>query len=327
MLGFAHVHAPGYAACLATIPDAELVAVADDQPERLADAVRRFGGEPYDDPVALLGRGDVEAVVVMAENARHRELVVAAAEAGKHVLCEKPLATTRADGLAMVETCRERGVKLGTVFPVRFNPAAIALRQAIEDGAIGAPLAVKATNPGQVPPGWFTDPALAGGGAVMDHTVHVADLLRWIFGREIVEVYAEVDTLLHRGLPVDDVGVLMLRLAGGLTASLDASWSRPKSWPTGAGLTMEVVGEGGVVAMDAFRANLQLVEDRGPSHRLLPWAGGGDAALVEDFMAAVREDREPLVTGEDGLRALEVALCAYESARRREPVACPGAPA
>jgi predicted dehydrogenase len=86
---------------------------------------------------------------------------------------------------------------------------------------------------------------------------------------------------------------------------------------------MEVVGEGGVIAMDAFRANLQLVEDRGPSHRLLPWSGGGDVALVEDFMAAVREDREPLVTGEDGLRAMEVALCAYESARRHEPVACP----
>src|SRR5438094_400261 len=103
---------------------------------------------------------------------------------------------------------------------------------AIADGAIGEVLAVKGTNHGSLPPGWLTDPALAGGGAVMDHTVHVADLLRWILEREFVSVYAEIDTLLHPGLPVDDCGTLLLEMEGGVFASLDPSWSRPRTFPT-----------------------------------------------------------------------------------------------
>ena len=129
-------------------------------------------------------------------------------------------------------------------------------------GAIGTPLMVKATNPGRMPPGWFSDPALAGGGATMDHTVHVADMLRWIFEREIVSVYAEIDARIHPGLPTDDIGLLLLDLDGGLSASLDASWSRAKTWPTWGGVTMEVIGTNGVLALDAFNQNVQLFDDR-----------------------------------------------------------------
>jgi predicted dehydrogenase len=324
MLGFAHVHAPGYAHRVAASPGTELVAIADDDEERRQDAVARFGGEAYADHDELLARDDVEAVIVMAETARHRALVAAAAEAGKHVLCEKPIATTRADGLAMVDDCRKCGVRMGTIFPMRFNLPVIALRRAILDGAIGRPLAAKGTNPGQAQPGWFRDPALAGGGAVMDHVVHVADLLRWTFATEIVEVYAEIDTRFYPGLAVDDLGILMLRLANGMTASLDASWSRPKTWPTWGGVTLDVVGERGVLAIDAFSERLRLVEDRGPRHVYLPWGEDPDLALLDGFVAAVRAGTDPPVTGEDGVRALEVALAAYESARRGRPVACPG---
>ena len=322
-LGFAHVHAAGYAECLRALDGAELVAIADDDEARLRDAVARFGGDSYPSVDDLLRRDDVDAVIVMSETSRHRRYVEAAAAAGKHVLCEKPIATTHADGVAMVAACRDAGVKFQTIFPTRFNPPAIALRRMVRDGAIGRPLAVKATNPGQMPPGWFGDPTLAGGGAVMDHVVHVADLLRWTFDQEIVRVYAEVDTRLHPGSAVDDVGVLMLTLSGGITASLDASWSRPKTWPTWGGLTMEVVGERGVIAMDAGAETVELFDDREPRHALVSWGGGSDLQLLQAFIDAVRDDTDPPITGEDGLRAMEVALCAYESARRSEPVACP----
>jgi predicted dehydrogenase len=158
----------------------------------------------------------------------------------------------------------------------------------------------------------------------MDYTVHVADLLRWIFGEEIVRVYAEIGTRFHPHLPVDDCGILMLTLESGLPASLDASWSRPKSWPTWGGLTMEVIGERGVLSMDAFRQNLERFDDRGRQYSLLPWTEGGDPGLVHAFIDAVCGGTEPLVTGEDGVKALEVALCAYASAKRGAPVACPG---
>jgi predicted dehydrogenase len=323
IISFAHGHANGNARCLAQLPDVELAAIADNDPTRLQGAVEQFGGDAYTDYRDLLARGDIEAVLVTSANAEHREHVTAAAQAKKHVLCEKPIATTRADGLAMVVACREHGVKFQTAFPVRFSAPAVALCRMVREGAIGTPLAIKATNPGRYPGGWFGDPALAGGGAVMDHTVHVTDLLRWIFETDITQVYAEIDTRLHSELPVDDVATLMLTLSNGLIASLDPSWSRPHAWPTWGGLTMDVIGDRGVIFMDAFSQNLQLVEDRGPSHVFVPWAEGGDLAMIRGFVDAIRNDTDPPVTGDDGLRAMEVALCAYESARRREPVACP----
>lgn len=320
LLSYAHVHAPGYAAALADLPETDLVAIYDDNATRLVDATNRFGVVGYASPAELLARDDIDAVLVMAENARHRGLVEAAAAAGKHVLCEKPLATTHEDGVAMIQACEAEGVKLGIVFPVRYNQAAITLRDLVRSGEIGRPLAVKATNPGRVPPGWFTDPNLAGGGAIMDHVVHVADLLRWMFDEEIEQVYAEVDTLLNPGLAVDDVGLLMMTLSNGLTASLDASWSRPKRWPTWGGLTIDVIGERGVAAMDAFNTSATLVENTGPRHELLGWGDGADHALIRDFVRAIERDEPSPVSGLDGLRALDVALAAYRSAATGVPV-------
>ena len=324
MISFAHEgHAASYAASLRQTPGVELVAVADDDAARGRDYATRLGVAFHADYRDLMADPTIGAVVICSENARHRELTVAAAAAGKHVLCEKPLATTREDGLAMIAACHEHNVKLQVAFPMRFSPPAIALREAVRAGAIGTPLMVMATNPGRMPPGWFSDPALAGGGATMDHTVHVADLLRWIFGQEIVSVYAEVDTRIHPGIATDDVSVLLLGLDGGISASLDASWTRARTWPIWGGLTMEVVGERGVLSMDAFVQNVQYFDDRAGRYALLPFTEGGDPQLVRSFIDAIREDTVPPVTGEDGLRALEVALCAYASARRHEPVACP----
>ncbi len=324
ILSFAHGHAFGYARCLAEMPDVALVAVADDDVARGAAAAVRHGCDFFADYHDLLARDDIDAVIITAPNAEHHAMTLAAAAAGKHVLCEKPLATTRADALEMIAVCRERGVILQTAFPMRFSAPAITLRQMVREGAVGTPLAAMTTNHGKMPaPAWFTDPARSGGGAVMDHTVHVADLLRWTFGQEITRVYAEIDTRIHPNLPTDDVGMLMLELEGGLWASLDPSWARPKTWPIWGGLTIDVIGEQGVLSMNAFAQNLQWFDDRGGQYTLIPWAEGGDPGMIRAFFDAVRDGGPPPVTGEDGLHALEVALCAYESAKRHEPVSCP----
>ena len=265
----------------------------------------------------------VDAVVVCSENRRHAGGVIPALRAGVDVLCEKPISTTVEDAHEMIRAAEETGQRFGIAFPVRHAPAVRRAREIVRSGAIGRVLAVNGTNHGQPPGGWVLDPEMSGGGAVMDHTVHVADLLRWIFAREIVSVYAEIDTRIHPGLPVDDIGMLLLDLEGGLPASLDASWSRPKSWPIWGGLTMDVIGDRGVISMNAFNQNLQLFDDRRGSYTLQAWSEGGDPGLVRSFIDAIRNDTTPAVTGEDGLHAVEVALCAYESARRREPVACP----
>ena len=325
MLGYAHVHAPGFARLAGQLPGAEFVAIAEADATLRATAGDSTGVETVADSASLLARNDIDAVIVMSATAEHLALIEAAASAGKHVLCEKPLATTYSHGLAIVETCRKHGVKLQTAFPMRYSPASIALRRVVRSGELGKPLMVKATNIGQYPGGWFGDPVLAGGGAVMDHVVHVADMLRWIFDAEITEVYAEVDTRLHPGLAVDDVSILTMTLDNGVIATLDPSWARPTSWPTWGGLTVDVIGSEQVASLDAFRENIELFDNRadGRNYRLLPWGIDSNMALVQAFVDAIAGDTTPPITGEDGLAATAVALAAYESAKRAAPVACP----
>src|SRR5699024_832166 len=106
----------------------------------------------------VLDRDDIDAVIVCSENVHHKTMTIAAAEAGKHVLCEKPLATTMEDGQAMIDACKQHGVKLQIAFPVRFNASIVALRDAVRDGAIGETLTIVARNPGYYPDSWFGDP-------------------------------------------------------------------------------------------------------------------------------------------------------------------------
>lgn len=320
ILSFAHGHAHGYAGVLAGLPDAVLVVIADDNSERGKAAAEQYGAEFSVDYHEVLSRDDIDAVVICSENVRHREMTVAAASAGKHVLCEKPLATTMEDAEAMIAACADAGVKLQTAFPVRFHAAAVAFREAIRAGQVGTPLAVIARNPGTCPMDWFVDPDLAGGGAVMDHTVHVIDVLRHVFDAEVTEVYAEADTGIY-DIPVDDTGLVMLRMSNGLRGSLDTSWSRPSNWPIWGGVEIEVIGEKGALRLDAFNDNIEIAEIDGPSYAWQSVEHSGDPEMVSAFIQSVKNDEPVQVSGEDGMRAMQVALAAYESVRSSEPVA------
>lgn len=319
ILSFAHGHAYGYAGVLAALPDAQLVAIADDNEERGRAAAELLGSEFAADYHDILARDDIDAVIICSENLRHREMTLAAAEAGKHVLCEKPLATTMEDAEVMIAACDRAGVKLQTAFPVRFHAAAVAFRDAIRTGQVGTPLAVIARNPGTCPMSWFVDPDLAGGGAVMDHTVHVIDVLRHIFDAEVTEVFAEADTRMY-DIPVDDTGLVMFRMSNGLRGSLDTSWSRPGNWPIWGGVEIEVIGEKGALRLNAFNDNLEVAEIDGPSYTWQSVEHSGDPEMVSSFIQAVKHDEPVQVTGEDGMRAMQVALAAYESVRSAAPV-------
>src|SRR5699024_6074797 len=139
-----------------------------------------------------------DAIVVTSANAHHKDLVLEAARRGVHVLCEKPLATTVADAEAMVAACREVGVVLMTAFPVHFSPAVEALRTAVADGTLGEVIGLTGTNNGKLPAGrdWFTDVELAGGGSLVDHTVHIAEILDAMFG-EPATVHAVSNRILY----------------------------------------------------------------------------------------------------------------------------------
>jgi UDP-N-acetylglucosamine 3-dehydrogenase len=318
MMSFAHMHAHSYAAAINALPGAELGCVADHDPERARSAAQTYSTKAADSYEDLL-KQDVDAVVIASENIRHRELTEMAARAGKHVLCEKPLATTSADGRAMIEACRSAGVQLMTAFPCRFSPAAARLKQAVDDGQIGKVLGIRGTNRGRCPWGWFVDPAQSGGGAVIDHTVHVTDLMRWLLGTEVREVYAEISNRMYHQ-PFDDTGFLTMEFENGVFATLDSSWSRPNAFPTWGDVTVAVAGERGTLTMDMFAQNLVLYSDETGGTTWQNWGSNIDLLMVEAFVDSVANDKPVPITGEDGLRAAEVALAAYASVEAGKPI-------
>ncbi len=321
ILSAAHMHAGSYAHALAAHSGVSFVGIADPNETRgraLADSV----GTTYFSSFSALIETGLDGVVVTSENVHHRALTEQAAASGvRAILCEKPLATTLDDARAMIAACAAQNVRLATAFPCRYSPAFRRLREQVQSGAVGDVLAIRGTNRGRAPGGWFTDTALSGGGAVIDHTVHVADLNRVLLGREATEVYAEISNGFAHG-DFDDTGFLTIGYAGGVFATLDTSWSRPKTYPTWGDVTLQVVGTQGVLDLDMFAQSLNHYDDRSDRVSWPYWGSGTDNGLVADFVRLASGENAPdLATGEDGLRALEVALAAYRSADTGGPVA------
>jgi UDP-N-acetylglucosamine 3-dehydrogenase len=317
ILSFAHMHASSYAACVNSLPNAQLIGIADTRQARGRQMAERFQTQ-------FLERDElvekVDAVIVTAENAKHAKWAVRAAKAGKHVLCEKPIAADVADAKRIIAASDKAKVKLGIAFPCRYIPGVRRLKALCDAGDLGDFLAARGTNRGRMPGGWFTVKALSGGGAVLDHTVHVLDLMRWILKAEVTEVYAEVDRLMH-DIESDDCGMLNMTFDNGVFATLDPSWSRPQTYPTWGDVTLQIVGTRGAAAVDGFGQKLDIYDDkRGGGVSWNYWGSNPDLGLIADFVDAVEKGRPFDITGLDGLRALEVALAAYRSAELQRPV-------
>lgn len=319
IISFAHMHAYTYAQLLTDLDGAKLAAVWDDDEARGQTAAQKFGATYYSDYEQLLQNDDLAAVIVCTENIHHAKMVEAAAKWGKHVLCEKPLATTLEDAKRMVDACATAGVKLQTAFPIRYSTPVSHVKRQIEAGELGRILTMSGTNRGKNPGGWFVDKSLSGGGAVFDHTVHIIDIMRWYTGSEVAEVYAEIDTRFGAN-SIDDCGLLTLTFENGVIASHDPSWSRPKTNPTWGDVTLRVIGTEGVASVDAYAQSFWHWDDKNLSVRKVPWGDDADRQMLQGFVDAIRYDREPLATGWDGLKAVDVALGAYQSAQLGKPV-------
>jgi predicted dehydrogenase len=316
-MSFAHHHAEAYIHNLRLLEGVELIGIADDDHQRGQDYAQANDTRLYPSYQALLD-DKPDGVIICSENVHHRALVEMAAAAGAHVLCEKPLATTLEDGQAILEACRQAGVTLMTAFPMRFSAPLVQVKAQIDDGVLGQIYCFNSTNQGRMPiheRRWFVDKKLAGGGSVMDHTVHLADVLRWYLESEVTEVYAVTNHIMHGDLvDVETGGLIMLTFANGAFASIDCSWSKPFNYPTWGGLTMEMISERGLTVVDAFRQNLRIHKQEPPAHAWAYWGSDADRGMVLEFIEAIREQRPAKVTGEDGYKALEITLAAYESA-------------
>jgi predicted dehydrogenase len=321
ILSFAHHHGEAYITNLRRMPEGqgvELLGVADDDPmrgQRIASQCQAIYFHSYED----LFEAKPDGVIICSENNRHRALVEMAASRGIHVLCEKPIATTLEDARAIVDACDKAGIILMTAFPMRFSAPLLEVKFRLDNGDFGDIYCFNATNQGELPTKhrpWFVDPELAGGGAIMDHTVHLVDIMRWLLGSEVKTMYARSNKIFHADEVSVETGALeMLTFQNGTFATIDASWSRPQYWPTWGGLTFEMVTQRGAVVVDAFRQNVNIYRHDWQRSNLAYWGSDMNHAMVSDFVAAIREQRPPRVTGVDGLRAVEATLAAYESVR------------
>jgi predicted dehydrogenase len=322
IMSFAHLHAESYIQRFLAMSDIDFLGIADDNPERGQHYANKYGVRFFDSYEALL-REKPDGVSICSENVHHHPLVLMAAEAGAHILCEKPLMTDLHHGREMLDACERHGVKLMTAFPIRFNAPVMEARNVVTSGSLGKIYGCNTTNQGRMPRNsWFTVKSLAGGGAVTDHTVHVADLLRWYLQSEAVEVFAESNAILNRDAnpEVETGGLVMITFANGAFATIDCSWSRPPFYPTWGNVKLEIVGENGLVRVDSFKQTLAVYSHESDTPSWPFWGSDSDAGMVAEFLACIRENRQPAVTGYDGYKAAEIALAAHQSIEIGQPV-------
>lgn len=306
-------------------PDSRVVAVTGSDPERVGRFAAEQGiGRVHPSVAALVADPEVDVVYVSTTNERHREPTLAAARAGKAVLCEKPLALTLAEAREMVAACRAAGVAMGTNHHLRNAVTHRTLRRLIGEGAIGTPLAARVFHAVGLPPhlrGWRISRPEAGGGVVLDITVHDADTLRFVLADEPAEVTALTAGQGMASGGLEDAVMGVIRFRSGLLAQFhDAFTARHAR--TG----FEVHGsDGSLYGIDVMTQDPRgrIVLRRGDHEETIETGPAENPyeRSVRLFNAAVRGEGEPAATGEDGVRSLAIALAVRESAATGRAVA------
>lgn len=316
IISFAHMHAFDYANAIESLEDVQLVSIYDDNIKRGQEAAQKYKSSFYSNINDFLN-SDIDAVIVTSENSAHMEHVLLSAKAKKDILCEKPIATNLEDAQTMIDVCKDEGVKLQIAYPVRFCDAIKEGKELVDN--LGDLLFIKTTNRGRNPGGWFIEKELSGGGAVLDHTVHMVDVVRWYTGLEITEVSGQIDTMFSEE-DIDDAGILDLKFENGLVMSHDCSWSKNQKYPTWGDVTIELYGSKGSLEIDAFKDYFISYDDEGSP--VAEYFSGNDMnlELIEDFIRAVEGKQEVGITGYDGLKSLEAALAAYESMEHNKTI-------
>ena len=283
---------------------------------RSAERGRQFAAEhgavAVDDLGDLLDQVDVVDVCTPTDT--HEALVLRAAAAGRHVICEKPLARTPAQGLAMIEACRTAGVGLLPAQVLRFFPAYVLAHDAVRAGRIGALEQLQFSRENAIPGAetWFADVERSGG-VLVDLAIHDLDFARWVAG-DVTQVVGRTQTGPHDGLPIRSSATLTH--ASGAVSEVTAVWDVPG---TPLHSSFELVGDEGVLRFDS--APTPVLRD-GSGRVLFEDTGADDpfADQLAEFVATFAGSAEPRITAEDGLVALALALAGTQSADSGVPV-------
>ena len=337
------VIAPTHCAAINDVAGADLVAVCDTNPEKAEKIGKEYGVPFYTDLDEFLKHPGLDVVNVCVPSGYHAQVGKAVARAGKHVLVEKPIEVTKEAALQLIEACEQAGVKLGVISQHRFAKDIIKVKEAIEAGEFGKMVLGEAsikwyrTQQYYDSGDWRGTKALDGGGALMNQGVHYIDMLQWLMG-PVESIRAEAVTLTHQ-IEVEDLATAILRFKNGALGTITGSTSIFPGLPE----RLEIHGENGtaLIAADILqtyynRKDMENVGNYGMSpkekEKAASSGGAGGAAnpaaighslhtaQVADFAAAVREGRDPAITGQAALRPLEIILAIYRSAAEKREV-------
>lgn len=308
------IHASSYA----NVPDTELVAIVDVDMKRAEELANRFNTKAYNNFQTMLNECKIDMIDVCLPTNLHKEYVLKAAKADKHVFCEKPLARSLEDAEVMIETCKSAEIKFMIGHVVRFFHEFVRAKQIIESGVIGKPGLVRTTRAAGFPTAsqdWYADIDKSGG-PILDLVSHDFDFLRWCFG-EIERVYAK--SLTYKKVKRTDYALIILRFKNGIIAHVEGSWAHP----VGTFFTrLEVAGTQGLLEFDSRKATpikVALKQEAGPFVGItIPESPVEEAPYtlqLKYFIKCIENDKEPMISGTEAMASLKVALAALESAR------------
>ena len=310
--------------------NAQLSAVFDINKQVNAEVAREYGAEEAAGINELLD-ADIDAVYIATPAHVHAEQVRACAEAGKNVLCEKPLGMTVAEAEGMIELCRQKKIKLGCAFMMRFVSQHREALRLIKEGRLGKPVYARAQLSCWYPPikgAWRQNPATGGGGSLIDMGGHCIDLLEMFFGR-ISRISCFINNSVH-DYKSEDSATAMLFFENGALATVDTFFCIPDNssknvfelyGSKGSILAEGTIGQGPAGRMTAFLEqhgkdyDAQQARSAAEGLTIEPEPVNTYQAEIEEFSRAVLEDREPLISGELGLRSQKILTACYESAR------------
>ncbi|TKI87094.1 Gfo/Idh/MocA family protein [Bacillus mycoides] len=324
-------HLPEYEAN----PYVQIVAVCDSNKKRAKEVANKYGVNMYTDYNELINCEELDAVSVCTPNDLHASISIVALQSGIHVLCEKPMATSKKDAEMMIEAAEKSGKKLMIGHNQRFVTSHQKAKQLIENGEIGKIYSFRTAFGHSGPENWSVDGKEswffkkdeAFLGAMGDLGVHKADLIRYILNEEITDVGAFVETSAKTFSNVDDCAVCMLKSESGIIGTLAASWSY-------------VSKEDNSTIIYGEKATLRLEDD--PTYSLIlqykngevvkyeldkiqsnAAVGQSNSHVIEQFVESILSDKEPLINGVEGMKSLEVILAAIQSSETKQIVTIP----
>ena len=324
-----------HAEAILALPEAELVAVCDIIPEKAQAFAEKYGGTSYNDYADMLQKADIDVVTVATPSDLHAPIGIAAAQAGKHVMVEKPMAMTLQSADEMIAACHEAGVRLAVIHQNRFNTSVQRMRQALVEGRFGKLTHGQATirwnrNDNYYAQAPWRGTKLQDGGVLMNQSIHNIDLLQWTFG-PVESVFGYTTTRLRK-IEMEDVAGAVLKFRNGAIGLIEAAST---IYPGNIEETLNVFGETGSVIIGGIAVNRietwEFPDSEGEKAGIFASQesdpptvyGFGHREIIQDMIRAVKENRAPAIPGEEGRKALEIILAIYKCQETGRPVVFP----